>query len=93
MSATVAPTLKMPKVNRRPDFLFCPKHNLSYSIKRTYRPRESDPIGGGSRCPLDVKTAMQLHEEESKTDSIMDRLVDDPEFKELLVSKLKAMAT
>jgi len=44
-------------------------------------------------CPLDVKTAMRLHEEESKTDNIMDRLVEDPDFKELLLSKLKAMAT
>jgi site-specific recombinase XerD/ribosomal protein L40E len=43
-------------------------------------------------CPLDVKIAMQLHEEESKTDNIMDRLVDDPEFKEFLRSKLQAMA-
>jgi hypothetical protein len=40
-----------------------------------------------------MKTAMQLHEEESKTDNIMDRLVDDPEFKELARSKLKVMAT
>jgi hypothetical protein len=36
---------------------------------------------------------MQLHEEESKTDNIMDHLVEGPEFKELLLSKLKAMAT
>ena len=42
-------------------------------------------------CPLDVKTAMELHEEESKTDSIMDRLVEDPEFKEFLVSKLRTI--
>lgn len=27
---------------------------------------------------------MQLHEEESKIDNVMDWLVDDPEFKELL---------
>jgi len=26
---------------------------------------------------------MQLHEEELKTDDIMDRLVDDPEFKDM----------
>jgi ribosomal protein L40E len=43
-------------------------------------------------CPLDVKTAMQLHEEEMKTDNVMDWLVDDPEFKGLLRSKLKTMA-
>jgi hypothetical protein len=34
---------------------------------------------------------MQLHEEESKTDSIMDRLVEDSEFKEFLLAKLKAI--
>ena len=44
-------------------------------------------------CPLDVKTAIQLHEEESKTDHIMDLLLEAPEFKELLRSKMKAMAT
>jgi integrase/recombinase XerD len=43
-------------------------------------------------CPLDVRTAMLLHEEESKTDNIMDSLFEDPEFKEVLLSKLKAMA-
>jgi hypothetical protein len=42
-------------------------------------------------CPLDVKTAMQLHEEESKTDEVMDWLVDDPEFKQVLRSKLKTL--
>jgi hypothetical protein len=36
---------------------------------------------------------MQLHEEESKTDNIMDLLVEDPEFKEFLLSKLKGIAT
>jgi integrase len=44
-------------------------------------------------CPLDVRTAMLLHEEESKTDNIMDRLVEDPEFKEVLLTKLKTMVT
>ncbi|MGA8905262.1 MAG: site-specific integrase [Candidatus Bathyarchaeia archaeon] len=42
-------------------------------------------------CPLDVRTAMLLHEEESKTDNIMDRLVEDMEFKEFVLSKLRTM--
>jgi predicted amidophosphoribosyltransferase len=42
-------------------------------------------------CPLDVKTAMQLHEEESKIDNVMDLLLQDTEVKEVLLSKLKAM--
>jgi hypothetical protein len=32
-----------------------------------------------------------MHDEESKTDNIMDRLVEDPEVKELLPSRPKAM--
>jgi integrase/recombinase XerD len=44
-------------------------------------------------CPLDAKTAMSLHEEESKTDSVMDNLLEDPEVKRYLLSKLRAMAT
>ena len=43
-------------------------------------------------CPLDVKTAIQLHDEESKTDNVMDWLVDDPEFREVLRSRIKVMA-
>ncbi|MGA2789491.1 MAG: site-specific integrase [Candidatus Bathyarchaeia archaeon] len=43
-------------------------------------------------CPLDVRTAMLMHDEESKTDYVMDRLAVDPEFKEFVRSKLKAMA-
>jgi hypothetical protein len=35
---------------------------------------------------------MLLHEEESKTDNVMDDLLQDPEVKGLLLSKLKAMA-
>jgi integrase/recombinase XerD len=42
-------------------------------------------------CPLDMKTAMLLHEEESKTDSVMEDLLNDPEVKDYLLSKLKAM--
>jgi ribosomal protein L40E len=65
-------------------------------IKTCLRCQEQNSPASGfcSRCgcPLDVKTAMQLHEEESKTDNIMDRLVEDPEFKELLRVKLKTMA-
>lgn len=34
---------------------------------------------------------MLMHEEESKTDYVMDRLVEDPEFKRFLLSKLKAI--
>jgi integrase len=44
-------------------------------------------------CPLDIRTAMLMHDEESKTDYIMDRLAADPEFKEFVRSKLKAMPT
>jgi hypothetical protein len=33
-----------------------------------------------------------MHDEESKTDYVMDRLAVDPEFKEFVRSKLKAMA-
>jgi integrase/recombinase XerD len=43
-------------------------------------------------CPLDVRTAMLLREEESKTDNVMNGLLDDPEVKGFLLSKLKAMA-
>jgi hypothetical protein len=43
-------------------------------------------------CPLDVKTATLLHEEESKTDNVMDWLVVDPEFREFVRSKLRAIA-
>lgn len=48
-----------------------------------------------SRCgsPLDMRTAMQLYEEESKVDNIMDSLLEDPQVKELLLSKLKALAS
>jgi integrase/recombinase XerD len=66
-------------------------------IKTCLRCQESNSPTSGfcSRCgcPLDVRTAMQLHEEESKTDNIMNRLVEDPEFKEVLLAKLRAMAT
>jgi hypothetical protein len=40
-----------------------------------------------------MRTAMQLHEEESKIDNVMDNLLEDPEVKQLLLSKLKPMAT
>jgi len=48
-----------------------------------------------SRCgsPLDMRTAIQLHEEESKIDTARDDLLEDPEVKGLLLFKLKAMAT
>lgn len=35
---------------------------------------------------------MLLHEEESKTDNVMDWLTEDPEYKELVRSKLRKMA-
>ena len=39
-----------------------------------------------------MKTAMEFHEEESKTDKIMDSLLEDPEVKALLLSKLRAIS-
>jgi ribosomal protein L40E len=66
-------------------------------IKTCLRCQESNSPTSSfcSRCgsPLDMRTAMQLHEEESKIDGVMDNLLEDPEVKELLLSKLKAMAT
>ncbi len=34
---------------------------------------------------------MLLREEESKTDKVMNRLVEDPEFKGFVLTKLKTM--
>ena len=34
---------------------------------------------------------MLLHDEELKTDSVMDSLLEDPEVKQVLLSKLKSM--
>ena len=66
-------------------------------IKTCLRCQESNSPTSSfcSRCgsPLDMKTAMQLHEEESKTDSVMDNLLEDPEVKELLLSMPSAMTT
>jgi uncharacterized paraquat-inducible protein A len=68
----------------------------SLRIKTCLRCQEvnSPTSGFCSRCgcPLDVKTAMELHEEESKVDTLMDDLLEDPEVKGLLASKLRAMA-
>lgn len=62
-------------------------------IKMCLRCQESNSPASGfcSRCgcPLDVRTAMLLHEEESKTDNVMDWLTEDPEYKELVRSKLR----
>lgn len=70
------------------------KHTLR--IKTCLRCQElnSPTSGFCSRCgcPLDGRTAMQLHEEESKTDYVMDRLVENPGFKQVLRNQLKAMA-
>jgi len=64
-------------------------------IKTCLRCREPNSPTSGfcSRCgcPLDVKTAMQLHNEESKTDVLMDNLLEDHEVKELLLAKLRVM--
>jgi hypothetical protein len=38
-----------------------------------------------------MRTAMLLHEEESKTDSVMDNLLEDPKVRKLLLSKLRSM--
>lgn len=35
---------------------------------------------------------MLLHDEQSKTDDVMDRLVENPEFKQVVRDQLKAMA-
>jgi len=43
-------------------------------------------------CPLDVRTAVLMHDEESKTDYVMDWLAVDPEFREFVRTRLKAMA-
>ena len=44
-----------------------------------------------SRCglALDIQAAAQLEEARTKTDNIMNTLMDDPEFQELLKRKLK----
>jgi ribosomal protein L40E len=67
----------------------------SLRIKTCMRCQEvNSPTNGFcSRCgsPLDPRTAMLLHEEESKIDGIMDRLLDDAEFKEFLRVKMKAI--
>jgi hypothetical protein len=39
-----------------------------------------------------MRAAMQLHEEESKIDNVMDNLLEDPDVRHLLLSKLKVMA-
>lgn len=68
----------------------------SLRIKTCLRCQESNSPTSGfcSRCgcPLDVKTAMLLHDEESKTDYVMNWLVENPEFKQVLRNQLKAMA-
>jgi len=70
------------------------EHTLK--IKTCLRCQEANSPTSGfcSRCgcPLDVRTAMLLHDEESKIDYVMDRIAVDPEFKEFVRSKLKAMA-
>jgi integrase/ribosomal protein L40E len=71
------------------------EHKLRIKICLRCQESNSPTSSFCSRCgsPLDVKTAMQLHEQESKIDSVMDNLLEDPEVKELLLSKLRAIAT
>lgn len=52
----------------------------------------SNPSIHGSKLDVHHRTEKQSHEEESKTDYVMDRLVDDPVFMEQLRSRIKAMA-
>jgi len=46
-----------------------------------------------TRCgsPLDLKTAMELRVEEQRTDELMNRLLEDTEVKQLLLTKLRAL--
>jgi len=71
------------------------EHKLRIRTCLRCQERNSPTSSFCSRCgsPLDMKTAMQLHEEESKIDNVMDDLLEDPEVKKLLLSKLKAMAS
>jgi hypothetical protein len=39
-----------------------------------------------------METGMQLREEGSKIDNIMDSLMQDPEVRQILLTKLKTMA-
>jgi len=75
------------------DEVNCEEHTLRTKTCLRCQEPNSPTNSFCSRCgsPLDMKTAMQLHEEESKTDSVMDDLLEDPEVKGLLLSKLKAM--
>lgn len=70
------------------------EHTLRIRMCPRCQEANSPTSGFCSRCgsPLDVKTAMQLHEEERKTDNIMDRLFEDQEFRELVRSRLKVLA-
>lgn len=47
-----------------------------------------------TRCgsPLDLKTAMELRVEEQRTDELMNRLLEDSEVKQLLLTKLRVLA-
>ena len=69
------------------------EHTLRVKVCLRCQESNSPTSSFCTRCgsPLDMRTAMLLHEEESKTDNIMDRLVDDPEFRELLLSKMKSI--
>jgi hypothetical protein len=43
-------------------------------------------------CPLDVGTAMLMHDEEYKTDYVMNRLIEDPKFMVQLRNAIMTMA-
>jgi integrase/recombinase XerD len=40
-------------------------------------------------APLDVKTALELQEEQEKTDEIMNTLLDDPRFRKVVANTLR----
>ena len=62
-------------------------------VKICPRCNQNNPYDGKfcSRCglALDIKVATQIDEARTKTDNIMDILLEDNEFKEMLMKKLK----
>lgn len=87
----------LPKLNgiKTEDEVNNEEHRLRIKTCSRCQEVNSPTSGFCSRCgrPLDMRTVMLLHDEQSKTDNIMDRLVEDPEFKEVLLAKLKAVVT
>jgi integrase/recombinase XerD len=70
------------------------EHSLRVKTCSRCQELNSPASGFCSRCgcPLDVKTAMLMHDEESKTDFVMNWLAQNPEFKEHLRSGIRALA-